>query len=313
MSWSSEVTADAPVAWWRLGTNTGNADLVDSSSGGTHTLTKTGTPTEVNSLVASDANKAHDFPGATTDYYQAADANDLDFSGNAAFSLEAWANCDTNPTNYQRIVSHDDATQGWILFLHQTDGYGIGRRVAGTFTLCKYKPTTFLNLPFHVVGTYDGTNLRLYLNGVLVAGPTTASASMGTIAQVCRIGRDSAGGGADVCFNGILDEIAVYSTALSATRVSAHYAAALATNFVTADFVLPWSTTGAAAINTLGSVPSTQTVPRVWEGFARDPIATDDQTTLGVAAGDIWIGLASSGWLCTSAATSAAVWRKVTP
>lgn len=39
----------------------------------------------------------------------------------------------------------------------------------------------------HIVGTHDGTDARLYLNGVLVAGPTTLANSYAAAQQVVRV------------------------------------------------------------------------------------------------------------------------------
>jgi hypothetical protein len=71
-----------------------------------------------------------------------------------------------------------------------------------------------------VAVTYDGTNVRVYLNGTLQ--DTTASSRTvpnGTAAMA--IGDYPPGGGA--AFNGRIDEVAVYTSALTQTRIQAHY------------------------------------------------------------------------------------------
>ena len=75
---------------------------------------------------------------------------------------------------------------------------------------------------YHVVGTYDGAMMRIYVNGVL-EGTAARSARSTTPA----FGGVLAGGGwgtlPSPAFNGRLDEIAIYGTALTTARVQAHY------------------------------------------------------------------------------------------
>jgi len=80
----------------------------------------------------------------------------------------------------------------------------------------------------HLVGTFDGTNLLLYCDGVEVASTTVGSYSPGT--YPLSIGADN---GYDTGFNdfypGDIANVAVYPVALTATQVADHYAAASAT------------------------------------------------------------------------------------
>jgi Concanavalin A-like lectin/glucanases superfamily len=75
---------------------------------------------------------------------------------------------------------------------------------------------------YHVVGTYDGSNMRIYVNGVLEStfarsstvndstfGGVLASPGWGTLPSPA--------------FQGQLDEIAIYGTALSPTRIQIHF------------------------------------------------------------------------------------------
>jgi hypothetical protein len=78
----------------------------------------------------------------------------------------------------------------------------------------------------HVVGTYDGTTLRLYINGVLEASQA-ASGALGNAAAAKNwaIGKVNAAD-ANNFFNGSIDEVAYYpGKALSAARILAHYQA----------------------------------------------------------------------------------------
>jgi len=89
---------------------------------------------------------------------------------------------------------------------------------------------TQANTWYHVVATYDGTMMRIYVNGVLDGSRTAPeSGPAGTIAYASDghgVGIGAAFAGGPV-FGGKIDEVAVYDKALSAARVADHYAAAL--------------------------------------------------------------------------------------
>ena len=64
-----------------------------------------------------------------------------------------------------------------------------------------------LNTWSHLAATYDGANLRLYVNGTLVATrPTTGALAVGS--GPLRIGGNSFA--ADEFFTGLIDEVRVY-------------------------------------------------------------------------------------------------------
>jgi hypothetical protein len=83
----------------------------------------------------------------------------------------------------------------------------------------------------HMVGTYDGTNLSLYLDGVLVAGPTAVpplamSRDRFWIAGDNCLQTAESGGNAFVALNnltGYIANVGLYNVALSAQAVANHY------------------------------------------------------------------------------------------
>jgi hypothetical protein len=74
----------------------------------------------------------------------------------------------------------------------------------------------------HIVGAYDGANARLYLDAVLIGGPTAIGAPANVGRQVCW--------GSSIITTGIaygaIGECATYNAGLSAARVTAHFNAA---------------------------------------------------------------------------------------
>ena len=73
----------------------------------------------------------------------------------------------------------------------------------------------------HLVGTYDGANWRLYRNGTLVATQPSATGALPVDFGDWAVG--STGEGWADNFQGAIDEVAIYNTALSAAQVSTHY------------------------------------------------------------------------------------------
>jgi hypothetical protein len=78
-----------------------------------------------------------------------------------------------------------------------------------------------LNTWYYVVATYDGTTAKLYINGKL-DGTLSAVATPAQTDDPLYIGHR-----ADGFFNSVvLEEVAIYPSALSADRIAAHWAAA---------------------------------------------------------------------------------------
>jgi hypothetical protein len=73
------------------------------------------------------------------------------------------------------------------------------------------------NTWFHLAATYDGTTIKLYVNGVLDSSKV-ATFTIGTNSQPLAIGSESDG---QFMLQGSMDEARVYSRALSATEIAA--------------------------------------------------------------------------------------------
>jgi concanavalin A-like lectin/glucanase superfamily protein len=114
-----------------------------------------------------------------------------------------------------------------------TDGYGLFYRSSGT-TIDFYvnswglavAATVALDRWTHVVGTYDGATVSLYLNGALAAS-TSYSTAITHATNALYIGSGATGSGtagpAGYFWGGIIDDVALYNRALSATEVQLHY------------------------------------------------------------------------------------------
>jgi hypothetical protein len=77
-----------------------------------------------------------------------------------------------------------------------------------------------LNTWTHLATTYDGTNQRFYVNGILVGTTLSPAGSGGGIVQsngALRIGGNASSTGE--FFQGLIDEVRVYNRALSAAEI----------------------------------------------------------------------------------------------
>lgn len=76
----------------------------------------------------------------------------------------------------------------------------------------------------HVAGVVNGSDILLYVNGVLATSTTmTDITNFVCTADAWEIGGDGAGGGWGGYFNGNIDEPRIYNRALSAAEVQAIY------------------------------------------------------------------------------------------
>jgi hypothetical protein len=142
-------------------------------------------------------------------------------------SLEAWVNPGSTNTSEAGIAGTWDDVSGnnrtyflWLLngvpnFYVSHTGTDYPSAVAAT----PLQPGHW----YHLVGTFDGTNIRIYVNGSL-AGTTFSPGSIHTNSQPFYIGRTDTGGATNF-FNGQIDEVAVFNRALSPAEIQWIYQA----------------------------------------------------------------------------------------
>jgi hypothetical protein len=195
------------VAAYGFEEGTGTTTL-DSSG-----LGNVGTLTNATWAATGRFGKALSFNG-TNALVTVADANVLDLT--TAMTLEAWVNPAT--LSNWRTIMLKESTGGLAYGLYAHDGSrpaayihvganDVGRQ--GTATLAA-------NTWTHVAATYDGTTLRLYINGVQVSS-SAVSGSMLTTTGALRIGGNGPWG---EYFSGLIDEVRVYSRVLTAAEIT---------------------------------------------------------------------------------------------
>jgi O-glycosyl hydrolase len=147
-------------------------------------------------------------------------------------TLEAWVNPTAVPPFWSAAIvkeQHSDPANDLSYALYTADGGGKPPAVHGLFgsgsgadQYATGGGVLALNTWTYLAGTYDGTALRLYVNGTLVA-TRTASGLLTTTSDPLRLGGDFD----KEYFTGVLDEIRVYNRALSQSEIQTDMATPL--------------------------------------------------------------------------------------
>jgi hypothetical protein len=207
-SYRALVMSDGPGAYWRVGESSGTTavDQMGASNGtylGGFALGAAG-------ALANDPNTAVDLNG-TNGRISVPSVPALDLTSRV--TIEAWVNPDT------LVGTRWIVNKGTFYYLYISSGTTyFGVHAAGTY---QFITTTTVTAGAwqHLVGTYDGSSLVLYRNGVQVAQGSASGAISSTTTPVF-IGAVSDAGS---FFDGRLDEVAVYGSALTPAQALAHY------------------------------------------------------------------------------------------
>jgi hypothetical protein len=222
-TYSDTVKADNPIAYYRL-EETSGATAADSSASGAYSATynvagaypQLGQPgIDTNSISLSSAAGASGIAG----YY-------ADFNPQGPFSFELWARPTSAPTggdhrcpigNFGGWGTGGGYGSGWYIYQTPNPGsaFALVSAPTGVWITSSYSLFTW----YHLVGTYDGTNFALYVNGALM-GSAPHATYLANPGNPMGIGQRADGYGT---WDGNLDEVAIYTNALSLARIQAHY------------------------------------------------------------------------------------------
>jgi len=212
---TTQVLSDHPLGFWRLGDAAGSTTAADASGNGLTAAVDPGVSLGQPGAISGDTAATFSGGGAAV---TVPPSSLLDLS--SAVSVEAWVRPTTAGQNggiFEKTVSGSVNTQYMLLLEAGVAKFRV-RTTNGALSPVD-GPTLPLNAWSHLVGTFDGTTLRLYVNGALVA----TSAAVGPMksgsgpAYIGRLGQSL------YPFSGSLDEVAVFPVALSAAQARAHY------------------------------------------------------------------------------------------
>lgn len=153
------------------------------------------------------------------DYVNVPDMPSVSITGN--FTLAAWIKLRAIGTQYSIIEKYDTgSTEGYILRVSSGNKLQTYTLDNSTSTSLTGTRTLSANVWYHVVATYDGANLRTYIDGTLDnTGADTRNPTDGE--DTLKIG--ARGNDAGTPLNGSIDDVRIYNRALSAGEIQRLY------------------------------------------------------------------------------------------
>lgn len=149
------------------------------------------------------------------DWVTIADASDLDLT--TGMTLEAWVFPTATSGVREILIKEGSGVDVYNLYARNGSGRPeVNTFIGGSNRVAQGTTTLTASTWTHVAGTYDGTTVRLFINGVQVA-TRAAGGAISTSTGALRIGGSSLWG---EFFRGRLDEIRIYNRALSAAEIT---------------------------------------------------------------------------------------------
>jgi len=254
--YAAEVLSDNPVAYWRLGETSGT-NAVEEINGNDGTYAN-GVTLGSASLLVDDPDPSIDLDGVDD---RITVSNDSVFQITGDLSLEAIVQV-SDDTKYHCAIQKDDGVNRcYGLYAGQiTTGYPYVTLFIGNTPIVAYASTNIADgNPHHIVGTYDGSNLKIYIDGV-VDGTTPTTGAIDNDNAIVTLG-DYDGTNTGFRLAGGLDECAIYDSALTSTQITDHFNASGITGDTNgtgalASEVATISGTGVRTVNGTGALSS---------------------------------------------------------
>jgi len=207
------VLANHPVSYWRLDESSG-ITAADSQHANNGTYTASPALSQPGAL-SGDPDTAVSFNGASQ-YVSVPYSATLN---PATFSVEVWAKPIGGAGTYRGVIASRAYPNGWVLYAGSNNIWQFWINNGTGMLAISGGPIT-LNAWTHLVGTFDGTTVRFYVNGVQASSAAVASYHPQTT-KALAIGQGEPGNG--FFFPGVIDEPAVYGSILSASQVQTDY------------------------------------------------------------------------------------------
>lgn len=219
-AYDTVILADTPVGYWPLNDPGGTTSGVDASGNG-HPMANHGSPpygaTAIVPAVAGTSANLGSGQLIATGYSP---------NLNTALSAECWLNNNSTPGGDPRLIStgHADSDGAGFELVWRVSGdssrinLSLGNG-AGSNTWLSGSVLTTATL-YHIVSTWDGTTMKMYVNNVMVAsGASSGTPSAPTSAVALGYNNVYNGDGIDA----LMEKVALYNYALTSTQVTAHY------------------------------------------------------------------------------------------
>jgi Concanavalin A-like lectin/glucanases superfamily len=221
--YASTVLMDDPVAYYRLDELSG--DALDRGSAHANGVYGAETTRGAAGLLTGDSDLAVGIVPMDAGVPAIVSvANNLRLEPAMTMTVECWIRASSHFSGSGRIVSYgQDETSPYETYVLQAfDGHAemylanVGY-VTGSTVLSN--ATTY-----YLAATYDGASLIVYVNGN-VDGTKSFSGAIGPYGMTPGLGIGGGASGVSAAdqFDGTIDEVAIYGSALTGTRIAAHY------------------------------------------------------------------------------------------
>jgi prepilin-type N-terminal cleavage/methylation domain-containing protein len=214
---SPVLSYPVPMTKWNL--NEGSGCTVSDLYGGNNGILGNNCPTISPLWVLGQNGNALQFNGFSNNILVNNSSN-LNFS--TSMSVSAWIKWNINPSTglaYATIVNKNGDSQ-YRLQHNGTNSkfeFGIKTNTGGTYVTSLISPV--IGVWYHLVGTWDGNLIKLYVDSVLQQTGTRGGSIPGSSVPV-KIGSSSSDAR---WFNGIIDEVCLWDKALSQEEVNQIY------------------------------------------------------------------------------------------
>ena len=227
--YSAVVLGDQPTGYWRLDEASG-ATAADSSGNGYSGAITAGVTYGVPGALTTDGDTAMGFSNALGGYV----TTSLTPGNWPAMSVEGWVKQTSSANANDQIMATRNAgtNTGFELYSGAAGSPQINWCLDTSVSGIHCFPSSYstsLNTWYDVVITYDGSYDREYINGVQQGtgyAQTGNVVSSGLPLQLGRCGLSSCNTPPYI-WDGTLDELAIYQTALSPSQVLNHYMAGI--------------------------------------------------------------------------------------
>jgi RHS repeat-associated protein len=212
---SDGTPASQFMSYWKF--DEGSGTTVADSVG-----TYNGTLVNGTAWRTGKVNDALSFDGVN-DYVKITNSESLNITNK--ITVETWARLDASDNTRGYTVVSKFESSGWGIEKHQNyDKWSWSPYINGSYRTVLSDNVVTPGHWYHLVGVYDGSEVRLYVNGVKQAALITITGTITQSPMPITIGANpEAGGSFSNFFQGLIDEVAIYNRALTPAEIQQHY------------------------------------------------------------------------------------------
>ncbi len=222
-TYGQSVLAAGPTDYWRLDEASGTTA---SDYAGSSNLTEgAGVTHSTAGAITGDPDTADTFSGTSTGWAQTTTA----VTGPQTFTEQAWIK--TSSKTGGKIIGFGSGVNGALSSSNDRNVYmdNAGHLIFGVYpgsVVTIASPSTYNDGKWHQVNaTLSSAGMMLYVDGKLVASNATTTTAQ-QFSGYWRVGGDTLSGWTSAptsnFFNGSIDEVAIYPTALTAAQITPH-------------------------------------------------------------------------------------------